>query len=273
MAMAGEDQQQCRKSGQLEKSRSTWAPVLGGEEEQPPTARRDVRLYGEEVQAEGRAQEKQRMAANSRKASKTAAGTVAYDDSSASLAHTLIRLIHAGFPQDSLSPNLSSNYLSLDIAATSMLRRLEQVYQLLRDAHSRDGIISYAYAQPASPLHGRRQILRLLVAGTTYSVRSTPAFVYASTAQAITTTPHYPSTKRNRQGRQDFVDGVCNRSTELEHSGIAPARWWRMVQTRYALQRHLANGRHDEETLRGKEQWVLPAFQEHREERRHGDQE
>ncbi|PCH40800.1 hypothetical protein WOLCODRAFT_150831 [Wolfiporia cocos MD-104 SS10] len=82
---AGKDQQQCRKSGRLEKSRSTWAPVLGGEEEQPPTARQDVRLYGEEAQAEGRAQEKQRMAANSRKASKTAAGTVAYDDGSAGL--------------------------------------------------------------------------------------------------------------------------------------------------------------------------------------------
>ncbi|PCH38558.1 hypothetical protein WOLCODRAFT_149495 [Wolfiporia cocos MD-104 SS10] len=81
----GEDQQQRRKSGWLEKSRSTWAPVLGGEEEQPPTVRRDVRLYGEEAQAEGRAQEKQRMAVNSRKASKTAAGTVAYDDGSAGL--------------------------------------------------------------------------------------------------------------------------------------------------------------------------------------------
>ncbi|PCH38599.1 hypothetical protein WOLCODRAFT_149544 [Wolfiporia cocos MD-104 SS10] len=219
----GKDQQQRRKSSRLEKSRSTWAPVLGGEEEQPPMARRDVRLYGEEAQAEGRAQEKQRMAANSRKASKTAAGTVAYDDSSAGLAHTSIRLIHTGFPQDSLSPNLSSNYLSLDIAATSMLRRLEQVYQLLWDAHSRDGIISYAYAQPASPLRGRRQILRLLVAGTTYSVHSTPAFVYASTAQAITTTPHYPSTTRNQQGRRDFIDGVCNHSTELERSGITLA--------------------------------------------------
>ncbi|PCH37002.1 hypothetical protein WOLCODRAFT_157701 [Wolfiporia cocos MD-104 SS10] len=81
----GEDQQQRRKSGWLEKSRSTWAPVLGGEEEQPPAVRQDVRLYGEEAQAEGRAQEKQRMAANSRKASKTAAGTVAYDDGSAGL--------------------------------------------------------------------------------------------------------------------------------------------------------------------------------------------
>ncbi|PCH33335.1 hypothetical protein WOLCODRAFT_147431 [Wolfiporia cocos MD-104 SS10] len=82
---AGEDQQQRRKFGRLEKSRSMWAPVLGGEEEQPPTARRDVRLYGKEAQAEGRAQEKQRMAANSRKASRTAAGTVAYDDGSAGL--------------------------------------------------------------------------------------------------------------------------------------------------------------------------------------------
>ncbi|PCH35823.1 hypothetical protein WOLCODRAFT_159461 [Wolfiporia cocos MD-104 SS10] len=85
LLIAGEDQQQRRKSGWLEKSRSTWAPVLGGEEEQPPAVRRDVRLYGEEAQAEGRAQEKQRMAANSRKASKTAAGTVAYDDGSAGL--------------------------------------------------------------------------------------------------------------------------------------------------------------------------------------------
>ncbi|PCH37181.1 hypothetical protein WOLCODRAFT_157883 [Wolfiporia cocos MD-104 SS10] len=84
-ADTNEDQQQRRKSGRLEKSRSTWAPVLGGEEEQPPTARRDIWLYGEEAQAEGRAQEKQRMAANSCKASKTAAGTVAYNDGSAGL--------------------------------------------------------------------------------------------------------------------------------------------------------------------------------------------
>ncbi|PCH33692.1 hypothetical protein WOLCODRAFT_147777 [Wolfiporia cocos MD-104 SS10] len=258
---SGEDQQRRRKPGRLEKSRSTRAPVLGGEEEQPPAVRRDVRLYGEEAQAEGRAQEKQRMAANSRKASKTAAGTVAYDDGSAGL---------------------------------GTLRRLEQVYQLLRDAHSRNGIISYTYAQPASPLRGRRQILRLLVAGTSYSVRSTPAFVYASTAQAITTTQHCPSTTRNRQGRRDFVDGGCNCSTELERSGIAPARWVGTPSTtRYHrrrrrrsgegsgawyrrgthFKRHLASGRRDEETLRGEEQWVLPAFQERREERRHGDQE
>ncbi|PCH43003.1 hypothetical protein WOLCODRAFT_153053 [Wolfiporia cocos MD-104 SS10] len=162
---SGEDQQQHRKSGWLEKLRSTWAPVLGGEEEQPPAARRDVQLYSEEAQAEGRAQEKQRMATRSRKASKAAAGTVAYDDGGAGLAHTSIRLIHAGFPQDSLGPNLSSNYLSLDIAATS-LRHVKSNTRGHQQARSEDlsrytnssGMLIPETASSPTPTHSRRRL-------------------------------------------------------------------------------------------------------------------
>ncbi|PCH42792.1 hypothetical protein WOLCODRAFT_152852 [Wolfiporia cocos MD-104 SS10] len=189
---AGEDQQRCRKPGRLEKSRSTRAPVLGGEEEQPLAARRDVRLYGEEAQAEGRGQEKQRMAANSRKASKTAAGTVAYDDGSAGLAHTSIRLIHAGFPQDSLSPNLSSNYLSLDIAATS-LRRVKSDTRGHQQARSEDlsrytnssGMLIPETASSPTPTHRRR---RLYAAGVRSFVYSLPAHPTQSAQRQLSST-------------------------------------------------------------------------------------